>query len=462
MSGYYYSSNKNHKPTTSLKLLKRRGPDKWYETSCWHGSWGLAYFTPNKDDIEMLFYKDGFLLLDGYIYDESPFSFYEWVYSNLSNNLNQTVEFIKTLNGEYSLTYISDDYVIFCTDEFACKPLFFNNNGDDLIVSSLPNVVQELTNPSRFYRCYANTIYIYHRETKSIETVVNHEWDYSQKITHFDYVFEAWENSFRNRYVDGLSSIALSAGYDSGLMALTASKFFNDVDLYYAFNENEKNDILEQRKEFHSFTTIYLQKDLHHKNEKPLIYDFYGKSDDPHLIRLQNLAPEDLTYNQFTFSLNNLCEIYHNYMLPKGKRLIFVGRGADEIYADDSYPGFIKSDFNVFNGWFPKDLNTVYPEMITEKLLFKTSHRYDKVAGYFGIDTRFPFFDRILFQAFLNTTQELKNKEYKSWISEYFRQHAYPFNETTDTYSSKSGFYHMDENQQNLKNMIEDEHSTNI
>jgi len=52
--------------------------------------------------------------------------------------------------------------------------------------------------------------------------------------------------------------------------------------------------------------------------------------------------------------------------------------------------------------------------------------RFDFITGYFGVEANYPLTDVGLVQAWLNTTQRLKN-EYKLWMKEYLLQEKYPF-----------------------------------
>jgi hypothetical protein len=53
--------------------------------------------------------------------------------------------------------------------------------------------------------------------------------------------------------------------------------------------------------------------------------------------------------------------------------------------------------------------------------------RFDFVCGYFGVEARNPLLDVNLVQAWLNTTSDLKNSGYKSWMVKYLEQEKYPY-----------------------------------
>lgn len=55
------------------------------------------------------------------------------------------------------------------------------------------------------------------------------------------------------------------------------------------------------------------------------------------------------------------------------------------------------------------------------------------VAGVFGIEVRYPFFDRALVQELLWLSVELKSRHYKAPLHEYLTRKGYPFDEGVKT-----------------------------
>ena len=51
----------------------------------------------------------------------------------------------------------------------------------------------------------------------------------------------------------------------------------------------------------------------------------------------------------------------------------------------------------------------------------------ESIGGSFGLETRYPFLDKSLVQEYLNLKPELKNKYYKSPITNYLMKFNYPF-----------------------------------
>ena len=48
-------------------------------------------------------------------------------------------------------------------------------------------------------------------------------------------------------------------------------------------------------------------------------------------------------------------------------------------------------------------------------------------SGMWGVETRYPFLDKKVVQEFLWLSPELKNKNYKSILHEYFTNNNFPF-----------------------------------
>ena len=79
---------------------------------------------------------------------------------------------------------------------------------------------------------------------------------------------------------------------------------------------------------------------------------------------------------------------------------------------------------------FPKNLNTIFPwnsfyKSSQESYLAKEEYS----SGMWGIETRYPFLDKDVVQEFLWLSPDLKNKNYKSVLHEYFINNNFPFDE---------------------------------
>ena len=123
MCGYYYSS-KQH--CSTIKNLQKRGPEDWQQLDHPLGFFGHSLLNTIGEKVKQpVNTSKGLLLYNGSVYNFKPKNDTKVIADNLTENLNDCVEFIKTLNGEYSITWVTDQFVIFCTDQFGIRPLFY-------------------------------------------------------------------------------------------------------------------------------------------------------------------------------------------------------------------------------------------------------------------------------------------------------------------------------------------------
>ena len=122
--------------------------------------------------------------------------------------------------------------------------------------------------------------------------------------------------------------------------------------------------------------------------------------------------------------LANLCE----EISKKGFNVIISGGGADEIISDYGFNGKKLYSHSEFGGKFPKDLKSIFP---WRKFYGDSQRSYLKkdemVSGLYGIEGRYPFLDLKVIQEFIHLKSDLKNKKYKSCISEFLERENYPF-----------------------------------
>jgi asparagine synthetase B (glutamine-hydrolysing) len=133
-------------------------------------------------------------------------------------------------------------------------------------------------------------------------------------------------------------------------------------------------------------------------------------------------------YNEFNLSLaddngsNNLSYILS--LAKKDNKKIFIsGGGADEMY---DYGGkYLHSNFN---GIFPMDLKTIFPwNSVFGSSMSSYIMKDEMVGGSYGLETRFPFINREIWQEFLWLSPKLKNKCYKSAMDNYLMINGFPY-----------------------------------
>jgi len=406
MCGILYSQDSNG--FSDLEMLKRRGPEGFTEQSN-----NLGYFahsmlnTIGENTAQPYETKSGILLYNGSTYNSDGGNDTAWIGKKLDENLDNTLNILRELTGEYALIYVTEKNVVFCVDHFDSRNLWFYHNKDErqLTVASLPNVVEQKNQAS--WRAEGNKIYIMDRHDFSIRVDTNKIFDLEQKIDHFDFVFEKFEKGIRARYKPFDSTLLISSGFDSGVVACATNKFFESIDCV-SDPRGEELDIIKERMGVHKITILPNFKG--HMYEKEIMY---------HEI----LPRDDLWEDSSTDALINLmkgCVVKHN------KKIILFGNGGDEIYND--WQGQIAgTKWTRTNGSFPPSLQLVWPWHNYYGRMQLTNSRTDFIAGYFGLETRNPLLDVDLVQAWLNTTHKMKVQGYKSWMKAYMDQEKYPY-----------------------------------
>lgn len=97
--------------------------------------------------------------------------------------------------------------------------------------------------------------------------------------------------------------------------------------------------------------------------------------------------------------------------------------GADETLCDYGFNGTALAEHSAFRGIWPTDLGPVFPwpslHLGTQRdYLAKEEH----VCGAHGLEARYPFLDRRVVQEFLWLRSDVKGKEYKRPLADFFRK----------------------------------------
>lgn len=416
MCGYYYST---HRHPNKIDNLKRRGPEGWQTLDNDLGKFGHALLNTIGDKVAQPLATDhGVLLYNGSVYNVKPKNDTKWIADNLTSSIQTCIEFIKTLNGEYSLTWATDQFVIFCTDTFGIRPLYYQQN-DGITTSSLFETFE-----GHRLRCEPNIIYVYHRAKDFIETYKNTEWDLTQCDNSWDSTWEAFDRAVFDRHDN--SVYAVSGGYDSGTIMASAVKQFGKILCVNNIPNGEHRIIAERSK-------INPIQPVPYKNN-------------PTMVDLEELfemtGNDELLNSMATFGQSAYIV---KYMIPHGRKVLITGEGGDEIYSDYGYHGHRIRAHSKTGGYFPKNLSIVWPWHDNEQILSKYVGRAEAVGGYWGIELRLPLLDKRLVQCWLNTTHDLKNSEYKGWMAQYMRDHDMPFAQDI-----KSGYAEKFKNNQTL------------
>ena len=160
MCGYWFSTTDNISDL-AIKNMQLRGPEG---TAFLHNSFG--YFahsllnTIGSAHAQPLKCSNGYLLYNGSTYNSLPDNDAEWLSYQLDDKPETFVEVIKSLQGEYSITYVTDKHIMFCVDQFATRNLYFYYNPVDRIFAISSTVDSILTLYPSATKVEENKIYI--------------------------------------------------------------------------------------------------------------------------------------------------------------------------------------------------------------------------------------------------------------------------------------------------------------
>ena len=407
MCGYYYSYNIPVVTVTNSILL--RGPEQFNKLGVENEHFGHALLsTQGTSPQQPIQNKHGTLVYNGSTYNSND-NDTNWIVRNLDDRLETTVDLIKSLVGEYSLTYVTDTHIVFAVDQWSSKNLFFyyNQETKSFIAGSTVDFVRDHA-PSAV-RAQENRIYTIDKHTFELNIQTTTEWNLSQTINNYDSVFEAFEQAIKDRHEPNITTYMLSSGIDVGVIVCCARKFFNADMFTVSKIGREDPEVLAKR--------MRLQN-------KPLIERADDSAVIPTVEEMYKRYGFEYTYSSTARATS---AILQNHFVPRKQKILISGIGGDELY-DDYQPD--KTAFGrvgkIIGGW-PSDLRTIYPwHDYADSRLHRQIHRSDMVCGHHGIEGRYPLTDQRLFQHFLNTSVELKNRGYKHWQVQYMKEHDYP------------------------------------
>lgn len=335
--------------------------------------------------------------------------------------------FTKLFDGEFAVTLVdfSKNEVIFSTDVFRTKPLWYAVDGHHFGISSYRTPLEKLgftdvkkVPPNSIYKLNLNSMMI-----KKIDEV--YTFDLTQYKTNFNDWNIAFENSIRKRTEGNRERIfiGLSSGYDSGAIACELKR--QDVN-YHSITVLGKEDMnIVDRRVTGNYT--YLARD---PNDMERVHNFIVDNVEPYKYTICSSSSD---YNEFWLDLQNdsgsnglslVCEFAKSNQI----KIYLSGCGADEIFADYGFAGQKIYPHSNFGGLFPEDLSTIFPwnsfyGSSMESYLAKEEY----ISGAYGIEGRYPFLDKAVVQEFLWLKSELKNSVYKSVLDNYLTSQNYPF-----------------------------------
>ncbi len=406
---------------------KRRGPDHTEIVS-----FDKYYIIHNLLSITGVFTKQPFIddgiaaFYNGEIYNYQEFGNFSSDGECLIKLYKKYGEgFLRKLDGEFAICIVdlNKEHIVFSTDTFKTKPLWFSVDDLDIGVSSYRSDLEHLGHVN-ITKAKPNTIYIYSMTTMKLREETLYDFDLKQYKDSFDDWISAFQSAIKKRTanINEKIFIGLSSGYDSGAIFCELLKKKVDFAAYSIIGE-EKEEILLKRHKMHNNTAIL---DNSKANFNTILR---------HIIRnCEKYSHQyyDMLQDESSWGLGLLCM----QAINDGRKIFLSGSGADEIISDYGFGGTKFNNNSEFGGLFPDDLSKIFPWM---NFYYGSQECYlareEYVCGSYGLEARYPFLDRNLVQEFIWLKPYLKNKNYKAPIKEYFDRVDFPYVE------EKIGFF---------------------
>ena len=368
------------------------------------------------------------------------------------------IDFIKKLDGEFALILLdfNKNILIVSTDIFGTRPLWLGyNNNDEFGISSYKSCLERL-NLNINFQILANTTYIFNiKNLNLIEEKYVHKFDLTQFKNNFDDWNKAFEKSIskRTKNVKHGIFIGLSGGYDSGSIACELTKQNINFSAYSISNVEDEKTLLDRsniiKKSFiikvDRYSFLDSRKFLKERceeyklnidnGEKEKYFKIIDKKSENEIKKILEIIEfrkneQILTDDNGAIGCSYICSL----ATKNNEKIYLSGSGADEIFSDYGFNGIKFYDHSSIGGYFPNDLNEVFPwknffNNTQRAYLMKEEH----VAGAYGIEGRYPFLDKDVVQEFLWLCNSLKNKNYKSPLDNYLTINNFPFEKNQKT-----------------------------
>ena len=463
----------------TIKFLKRRGPDHTEHKiiNGYNFVHVLLSMTGEGLTIQPFVYDNVVILFNGEIYNYKDFGDFnsdgECIIESYKKHGRN---FIRELDGEFAIVLLdfTSNELFYSTDIFSTKPLWVAIDGKEIGISSYESCLKELKLKNIKQVKANSTVCLQLEELKkgkqTYETQTVYDFDLNQHKTTYDDWNSAFEKAIikRTKKIKHGVYLGLSAGYDSGLIACVLSKL-NINYKPYSILGNENLEIIKARhnwkKENRSDGEIiemsieeflkenkflkenceeYILKIENGERQNfikchmeisrlqqqqgniDLIRNYMNKGTKILKVYKFRMRDQMVTDDNGSIGLSHIC----NKAIKEGHKIYLSGSGADEIISDYGYNGIKHYNHSTIGGFFPNNLNDVFP---WKNFFDNTQRAYlmkeEVVSGSHGVEGRYPFLDKDVVQEFLWLTAKLKNKNYKSVIYNYLKKENYPFEE---------------------------------
>ena len=209
----------------------------------------------------------GVLLYNGTEYDLDNDT--DFILTNLSDSIEKNLQFLQTLNGDFAICFVTDQYIFLATDAFITKPLYYDIWDSNICVASTPTPIEHAgLNPHLLEQ---NTLMVFERSTaKFINKFTIHHFNLNQDKDNLQDIFVAFEKSVLGKFEDN-SILNLSSGYDSGAIVACLKKYKKNYKIVSIITGENKEVLKERFKE---------EKNIHIISNKLSFSDnlFYNKN----------------------------------------------------------------------------------------------------------------------------------------------------------------------------------------
>lgn len=379
-----------------------------------------------------LLYNSGVIIYNGEIYNEWKNSLNDPNYSD-AKTLQEVItgggiNALEDLDGEFAIAIYDSlaKTVTICTDTFGTKPVYYSARPGEVVVGSYDATIRAFDEGLRSFRVPANTLLVLDVETGTLISRRSlFKFDFSRQIAQdYDQCLHFLDLSLRKRTANSSIRyfVPLSGGHDSGFIAANLMDKGVHYECY-SVPYLEDRDVLLKRIEILAANQIRtnvmelkaeeVQRMRLLLHEKLSIYRLIAPD-----FEEGNFPDPDFRNVPGFIATAIICERAKR----EGRKVQLSGQGSDEILTDYStgsmrmselkgnWTGLNKPWKNLMSGW-----NAVF------------LGASERIAGLFGIETRYPFLDRDLVQAFINLTPKLKSAKYKGPISDYFDKIKFPY-----------------------------------
>lgn len=458
MCGIFFAYSPNQKVLNEifankdrvLHTIKYRGPDNIsiVKDNNFIGFHTLLSITGYKE--QPIITKEFVLLYNGEIYNDcknydADHSDTDYLMSEISTKGQDAFQY---LDGEFAicLMLFKSKSVILATDPFGTKPLYYQTGPDFLIAGTYESTVSLCSREGPIKQVPANTLIELSLDNFKVkQTKRIRDFDFTNQTTN---TFEKWNIAFTDSILKRASMahkktfVSLSSGHDAGVIAAELVK--NNVEFgTYTVLFRENLDVVNERIKILKNKGVNCHiLDITQEEFLSMKKFFHDNLEQFKFINtdasFQNFADPDMRNNPGCIA----SAIIHKKARVDGRLINLSGQGGDEIYADyyNEFSNPAMSELkgrwenvtgpwkNFYGGW-----NRV--------LLGGT----ERIAGLFGIETRYPLLDFAVVQEFINLHPKLKSRSYKSPITNRLIELGFPW------HMKKFGFAGYDESKTHIK-----------